>query len=351
MKKYNRRKKNRMMKTATSNKMKKIRNLVVFGGAAVILGGTVGLVSCQNSCKSATNDDLKPNDDISKSDVGNNLSSNGHDTTSSEVYNSELDVVETVEMTFDDTKEEDNDDLDVEPAIVYMSAEELVKLSNSYADYINKIGEFNTENCNYDKFEAKDLYSAVYLSNIDCFTNEETQRLIDNGIINDDIASIMVDSFNFFNFYQTDTYHKAMNGNKNLIDLSMIFINDKKANNISNTMNTVLNEISTSDTSKISSNFVDTYAFFARGTTLPVSNYDYSKSIYQSDRSQLSVGSMYALSFEAEVVKDLSVYKGVTTYAVGQNLSEVLGDQSNIVRVFEGCLENKEKEQEKSMTK
>lgn len=334
-----------------NNKKSRVKKLVVFGGLAALVGTTT-LVSCQ-SCKGNVSNNNS--DDSSKNSDANSFNSSNP---TSEVYNPELGTNETVTIMFDEETKENtveaenikkNDEL--VSAVVYMTAEDLVKLSESYAEYVNRIGNFNFENCKYNKFEAKDLYSTVYLTNIDCFTNEETQRLIDNGIINDDIGSVVRNSFQFYSFYETDTYHKANKGDTNFIDLSMIFVNDDKAKKVTNTMNKVLSELSTADNTKISSNFVDTYAFFAQGTTLPVSNYDYSKSIYESDRSQLSAGSIYTLNFQGRVIKDLSIEKKATTYAVGKNLNDVLGDISDITRIFEGCLASNKVEKEKVLTK
>ena len=326
------------------------KRLAMFGGI-VILGGTIALVSCENNNQNVNDASIVADDsnneknDFVNVEASTTTISNIKNENSSTTIDANIDEPVEVIIGSDATKEELDEIL---PAVVYMTAEDLVKLSKTYAEYINKVGVFTTENYTYNKFEAKDLYSAVYLSNIDCFTDEETKRLIDSGIINDDIGSVVVNSFGFFNFYQTDTYHKAKNGDKNLIDLSMLFVNDKKAEKTFETMNTVLGEMSTADSNKLSSNFVDTYAYFAAGVELPVSNYDYSKSIYTSDRSQLAAGSVYALSYAAEVIKDLSVEKGVATWTVGNTLSEVINDRSNIVRIFDGCTATKENTNEPS---
>ena len=340
-----------MKKVMSNIKAANKKKLMVFGGAAAIIGGAVALVSCNANNQNVNNASIVTDDtNLDKNNSNNVKPSTTTTPSSNNESNSNVTIdaneVETIEVTIDseDTKESE----EIVPAVVYMTAEDLVKLSKTYAEYINKVGVFTTENYTYNKFEAKDLYSAVYLSNIDCFTDEETKRLIDNGIINDDIGSVVVNSFGFFNFYQTDTYHKAKNGDKNLIDLSMLFVNDKKAEKIFETMNTVLGEMSTADSNKLSSNFVDTYAYFAAGVELPVSNYDYSKSIYTSDRSQLSVGSIYTLSFATEVIKNLSVEKGAATWTVGNTLSEVINDRSDIIRVFEGCTISKENANEPS---
>ena len=326
------------------------KRLAVFGGI-VILGGTIALVSCENNnqivndASIVADDSNNEKNDFVNVEASTTTISNIKNENSSITIDANIDEPVEVIIGSDATKEELDE---IRPAVVYMTAEDLVKLSKTYAEYINKVGVFTTENYTYNKFEAKDLYSVVYLSNIDCFTDEETKRLIDSGIINDDIGSVVVNSFGFFNFYQTDTYHKAKNGDKNLIDLSMLFVNDKKAEKTFETMNTVLGEMSTADSNKLSSNFVDTYAYFAAGVELPVSNYDYSKSIYTSDRSQLAAGSVYALSYAAEVIKDLSVEKGVATWAVGNTLSEVINDRSDIVRIFDGCTATKENTNEPS---
>lgn len=330
---------------------KTVKKIAGFGGAAIILSGAIALASCNNDNEMVNDASMSSdNTNSNNNDVKEALTTTTTSTTSVEPDEIIMDAtdVETMEVAIE--SEIDSDEF--EPAVVYMTAEDVVKLSKSYAEYVNKVGIFNQENCNYDKFEAKDLYSAVYLSNIDCFTDEETRRLIDNGIINDDIGSVVVNSFGFFNFYQTDTYHKVQNGDQNFIDLSMLFANDSKAEKVFETMTTVLNDMGTNDAAKISSNFIDTYAYFAAGVELPVSNYDYSKSIYTSDRAQLSVGSMYALSYTAEVIKDLSVEKGVTTWSIGNTFSEVINDRSNIVRIFEGCVNEPEKDEEpKILTK
>lgn len=340
-----------MKKVISNIKTVNKKKLFIFGSAATLIGGTIALVSCNNNNQNVNNSSIVTDDTNLDKNNSNNVKPSTTTTTSSNNKNNsnvtiDANEVETIEVTIDseDVKESE----EIVPAVVYMTAEDLVKLSKTYAEYINKVGVFTTENYAYNKFEAKDLYSAVYLSNIDCFTDEETKRLIDNGIINDDIGSVVVNSFGFFNFYQTDTYHKAKNGDKNLIDLSMLFVNDKKAEKTFETMNAVLGEMSTVDNNKLASNFVDTYAYFAAGVELPVSNYDYSKSIYTSDRSQLAAGSVYALSYAAEVIKDLSVEKGAATWTVGNTLSEVINDRSDIIRVFEGCTISKENTNEPS---
>lgn len=310
----------------------KVKKLVIFGGVVAILGSGIALMSC-NGCNSNI-DDMSMSDSNNKDESSkNNVPVSSSSTTSSS------------ESIIEDKNEESNE---IEPAVVYMTAEDLVKLSGSYAEYLNKVGIFQTNNYTYNKFETKDLYAAIYLSNIDCFTDEETSRLIDMGIINDDIGSVVVNSFKLFSFYKTDTINKVRNNDTNLIDLSLIFVNDEKAKEVSNIMNKVLNEMNTDDKGKISSNFIDTYAYFAMGVELPVQNYDYSKSIYTSDRAELSIGSEYALSYAAEVIKDLSVEKGVTTNAIGKKFSKVINDRSNIVRVFEGCVAEKENTNETS---
>lgn len=321
-----------MKKVISNIKTVNKKKLLIFGSAATLIGGTIALVSCNNNNQNVNNSSIVTDD--------TNLDKNNSNVTI------DANEVETIEVTIDseDTKESE----EIVPAVVYMTAEDLVKLSKTYAEYINKVGVLTTENYTYNEFEAKDLYSTVYLSNIECFTAEETERLIENGIINDNIYSICENSWNFLTFYQGDTLYKVRNKNTNLIDLSMLFVNDKKAEKIFETMNTVLNEMNTADSNKLSSNFVDTYAYFAAGVELPVSNYDYSKSIYTSDRSQLSVGSIYTLSFATEVIKNLSVEKGAATWTVGNTLSEVINDRSDIIRVFEGCTISKENTNEPS---
>ena len=339
-----------MKKVISNIKTVNKKKLFIFGSAATLIGGTIALVSCNNNNQNVNNASIVTDDTNLDKDNSNNVKPS-NTTSSGNENNSNVTIdaneVETIEVTIDseDVKEESDE---IVPAVVYMTAEDLVKLSKSYAEYVNKVGVLTTENYTYNEFEAKDLYSTVYLSNIECFTAEETERLIENGIINDNIYSICENSWNFLTFYQGDTLYKVRNKKTNLIDLSMLFVNDEKAEKTFETMNTVLNEMNTADSNKLSSNFVDTYAYFAAGVELPVSNYDYSKSIYTSDRSQLAAGSVYALSYAAEVIKDLSVEKGVATWTVGNTLSEVINDRSNIVRIFDGCTATKENTNEPS---
>ena len=341
-----------MKKVISNIKTVNKKKLFIFGSAATLIGGTIALVSCNNNNQNVNNSSIVTDDtNLDKNNSNNVKPSTTTTTSSNNESNSNVTIdaneVETIEVTIDseDVKEESDE---IVPAVVYMTAEDLVKLSKSYAEYVNKVGVLTTENYTYNEFEAKDLYSTVYLSNIECFTAEETERLIENGIINDNIYSICENSWNFLSFYQGDTLYKVRNKKANLIDLSMLFVNDKKAEKTFETMNTVLNEMNTVDSNKLSSNFVDTYAYFAAGVELPVSNYDYSKSIYTSDRSQLSVGSIYTLSFATEVIKNLSVEKGAATWTTGNTLSEVINDRSDIIRVFEGCTISKENTNEPS---
>ena len=113
------------------------------------------------------------------------------------------------------------------PAVLSMTAEDVKRMSADFADYVNKTGVFRHRNYNHNYFETYELYSVVYLANIDYIGAEETKKLIDGKFINDTVEKVIEDSFNFFAFYTDDTVNKIMDGKTNTIVLSRIMLYTK----------------------------------------------------------------------------------------------------------------------------
>lgn len=225
---------------------------------------------------------------------------------------------------------------DAVPAVVYISAEDVVKLSRSYATYINKTATLSHKNYKFDEVKPEELYSVVYLANIDSVSASETQKLIEYGIISDNIETNVADSFNFYELYADDTINKIAEGKKNIIDLSLI-ITDKKGQDTAKIMNGIMTDSISATKEENTKNYIDTSMYYAEGVTLVDNSYDFSKSIYPTDRDELSVGADYTLSYAASCIDEIMKNKGVATKYYSDIMYNGRVDFSNVVQVFNGC--------------
>lgn len=225
---------------------------------------------------------------------------------------------------------------DAVPAVVYISAEDVVKLSRSYANYINKTATLSHNNYKFDEVKPEELYSVVYLANIDSVSASETQKLIEYGIISDNIETNVADSFNFYELYADDTINKIAEGKKNIIDLSLI-ITDKKGQDTARIMNDIMTGSISATKEENTKNYIDTSMYYAEGVTLADNNYDFSKSIYPTDRDELSVGADYTLSYAASCIDEIMKNNGIATKYYSDIMYNGRVDFSNVVQVFNGC--------------
>ena len=319
-------------KKNNSNKNKK--NVKIFAGiAALALGGALTLTCC-SGCQG----DIEPTVSYSNSDLGNKPSQTTSKTTSSTTTTAPKENVEPEieNESMEETEEIEIELEDVEPVYQSMSAEEMVTLSNSFSSYINKAATLSHNNYKFAEITPEDLYSVVYLANIDIISKEETARLIEAGIISDNIQTNVVNSFNFYELYSDDTINKIMEGKTDLIDLSLILAN-KHDQAVAQTMNKIMIDSIKADNSVAYKNYMDTVFYYAEDVTLYNTEYDYSQSIYETDRDKLSVGGDYTLGYVAVCIDEISKMKGVANVYASEVLTNGANDFSNVVGVFNGC--------------
>lgn len=342
-------------------KNKKNKNIKIFAGcAAVLLAGGIALTSCsgcQNKDKtpsSSSVDNNTNNTNTSKTTTSNTITST---TTTKPIVKDENEIIETTEsgeVESNETKETEDSEIidfeDIEPVYIEMSAEDVVTLSRTFSEYVNKTATLSHENYKFDKVTPEDLYSVVYLANIDSISKEETSRLIDAGLISDNIQTNVVNSFNFYELYSDDTINKIMEEKTNIIDLSLILAN-KHDQAVAETMNKIIIDSIDANTAENYKNYMDTVFYYAEDVTLSGNNYDYSKSIYETDRDELSVGADYTLGYTAICINEISKMNGVSNQYASEILSNGANDFSNVVGIFNGCKISTEIEDNKTLVK
>lgn len=224
---------------------------------------------------------------------------------------------------------------DFTPAIISLTAEDILKMSKEFAAYINENGIFSHRNYKYDKFNMVEMYSVVYLANMDFVSAEETKRLIEGGFISDDILVNIQNSFNFYSFYTTETVNRIKDGKTQILDLSSMMV-DREAKKAFNAHESIITGFNTNKKSKNLKNYTDAAFYFAQGVTIKNRNgYDYSKSIYKTDREALSVGADYSLCYMGDCIDEIAKDFGIAVPEYSKIMQEGRDDLSDVVRVFE----------------
>ncbi len=356
--------KNEIKKSNLKNnftKNKKYKNVKIFASiAALALGATLVATSC-----SGCHDNDKPV--INNSGLNNNTSKTTTSTTTSNTTTSKtenkpvvkdeveiIEIVETEEVEFNEKLETENAEVidleDVEPVYIEMSAEDVVALSRSFSEYVNKTATLSHKNYKFDAVTPEELYSVVYLANIDSISKEETSRLIEAGLISDNIQTNVVNSFNFYELYSDDTINKIMEEKTNIIDLSLILAN-KQDQKVAETMNKIMIDSINASEDQNYKNYMDTVFYYAEDVTLNDNNYIYGASIYNTDRDELSVGADYTLGYTAICINEISKMNGVSNQYASEILSNGANDFSNVVGIFNGCKISTEIEDNKTLVK
>lgn len=331
------------------NKKKKNKLVLFVGGAAIITAGALTLSRC--SFNEENEKDNKKNLDTTTT-TSNSIVT--------EVSKSETPIIVTTIPVTSNTEyttttvvttkpEEEIVIEDLKPVVIKNTAEDLVKLSRSFATYVNKTATLSHENYKFEEIKPEDLYSVIYLANIETFDKEETERLIENGIISDNILNNVADSFYFYELYADDTINKIAEGKTNIIDLSMI-MSDEKGQEVAKTMNGIMTGSINATKEQNTKNYMDTVFYYAEGVTFAENDYDYRKSIYSTDRDALSVGADYTLSYAASCIDEIFKMKGVATKTYSDIMYEGRVDFSNVVQVFNGCMLEEQKTEDKVNT-
>lgn len=190
--------------------------------------------------------------------------------------------------------------------------EDVIDRSEAYAKYVNNYSVMSHDKYKFSKFTAEDMYSMVYLTNIDHISTEETAKMIEAGIIADDAPTNIANSFYFCELYIDDTMHKVMEKNGNILDLGLLmgYDADRKT---AGTMNNIITGFISNDNEINRKNYLDTVYWYVEGTTVNMNGYSYKDSVYETDRDRLSAGSNYALLNASTCIKELAKMAGVAT--------------------------------------
>lgn len=329
---------------------KGVRAITIISSVAIAAAGIISIANC-SGCINGEDSSIYNSDDVNSDNKDNNASNptsnndnNGSNSstveTQEQVKSNETtetsDDIESFESTdIPETMDADNMEFDFNNKSK-LTADDLVKMSESFSEYVNKTAVLSHKYYKYEKLKPEDLYPVIFLGNITRFSKEEILELIDRGIISDNHNTNEINSYDFFELYHNDTLNKIMEGRTDIIDLSLI-LSDERDIEIANTMNTVITDFVSESWSVNYKNYMDTVYYYAGNVTLYNNQYDYSQSIYSTDRSGLSVGADYVLCFAATVIDSIAENNNMANQYSSKMIFDNAYDHSNIASVFNDC--------------
>lgn len=264
-------------------------------------------------------------------------------TTTTKVETTKDTTPKTVATTEDTEPSEVVEIDDFKPVVVKLTAEDILIMSRDFADYLNRFDGFKHRNYKFDAFDMTDLYSVIYLTNIDYVDAKETKKLIEGGFISDNIYTNIENSFHFFSFYVTHSTNRIQDGRSDIIDISQIFV-DKKGIKSYNTMYNMMTSYNSNKKSKNLKNYSDLVFYFAENTTIKNrKGYDYRTSAFSDDREVLAVGSDFTLCRVAGIIGEIAKVQGLAESEYIKIFDQGREDISDIIRVFEEYTNTKTK--------
>ena len=307
------------------SELNKIRVYAAFLAMLTAGGALTGCNNKQNiedESSIVSNDESLNSSNIDDNTIGGDLNTSSDSSTESNENNN--------------SNTTDSDITDVEPVYKEMTADDVKNISKSFAEYLNKEATLSHVNYKFSEIEPEDLISVVYLANIDNISKVETEALIEKGLISSNIQKNIENSFYFYNLYTDDTINKIDEGKTNLIDLSLILSNEDDIKTF-NIMNKIMIDSITNTPEENYKNYIDTAFYYASDVTVYNNTYDYSQSVYETDRDKLTVGGNYTLSFVATTIDFISFNNKVATKEASKILQSGANDFANVVSIFNGC--------------
>lgn len=314
----------------------KIKKIVIFSvTCAGLFGGGVALVN---------NIGRGPIDEISVSD-DTKLNSNSE--TSSSVVSDESESSIVVEST-SSTSTEESDILDSVNPSIRSTAEDVVILSETFAEYINKTVTLKKEDYIFSEVETKDVIAFATLGNIDSISKGEFSRLIDKDLVIDNFHSLISGKrFSYlFGIIASDTYTKAREGREDFIDLSLILV-DKKDQEVLKTLQKMMVNSSKLTPEENKANYQHVVFYFGEDMASYEGEYDYRTSPFGGDISELSTGGKFIAGLYASIMDTVYKEKGVTNERYSEILNRNVTDVTNLINTFydNKCVSNEEVEE------
>lgn len=323
-----------------SKTKKRIKKIAIYAGAgAILIGGGIALgngIGRSSVETMSVSDDTKLN---SNSDINSSV------VTESSVSSS---------VTESSTSTTESDILDsVEPSI-RLTAEDVVVLSEKYAEYINKTATLKTEDYAFSEVETKDVIEFATLCNIDFISKEELARLIDKGLVSDNFHSIMQNKrlSYLFGIMASDTYTNAREGKTDMIDPSLILV-DEKDKKVLQTLRQMMIDSSIATLEENKANYQHVVFYFGEDMQSYQGEYDYKTSPFGGDVSELSTGGQFMAGLYASIMDTVYNEKGATNKRYSQILNRNVTDVTNLINTFyDECavLDDKQNETESQKT-
>lgn len=340
-----------MLKEISKNKK---ALLAVLTGGIVLIGGCSGKQNIENESSIISSVDSSSNVDDNTIGGDPNTSSNSSDTTSSNVQTDSSTSMDSNNSTDSDTiDDEDYINIDNEPSVYKnITAEDVVKLSRSFAEYLNKFAKLSDEYYVFSEIKPSNAYSSVYLTSIDNVNKEETERLIESDLLNENIKENIVNAFPISNLIRDDASNKMITAYNNeekvdendFIDLSLILTNEADIETFKIMRQIMVEAVNNPETRE--KNYKDLVYYYMMGENIYDDSYDYSKSIFTTDRSSLTVGGDYILRNMAYSIMQINKATKTDNASYNEMLDASLSNYANIMQVFDDKCASMEKDKQ-----
>lgn len=308
-------------KNVNSKTKKRIKKIAIYAGAGAILFGSgialgngIGRVSVDTM---SVSDDTKSN---SNSDINSSVvteSSVSSSVTESNTLSIESNVLDSVEPS------------------IRLTAEDVVILSEESAKHINDTATLKTEDYVFSEVETDDVIEFATLCNIDFISKEELARLIDKDLVSDNFHSIMQNKrlSYLFGIMASDTYTKAREGKTDMIDPSLILV-DEKDKKVLQTLRQMMIDSSTATFEENKNNYQHVVFYFGEDMQSYQGEYDYTTSPFEGDVSELSTGGKFMAGLYASIMDTVYNEKGVTNKRYSEVLNRNVTDVTNLINTF-----------------
>lgn len=336
------------MTTETNQKKEQkkevVKNIAFCAGMLGALAAGVILVANSDMCASGTIE--MTSSDTNSDDLNKGSFSNGNFGGDPIVSTSTTEPTSTVSSS---QLENSNSDV-TEPTIKKVTADDVVQLSKTYAEYVNKTAILATENYKFAELKPEDLYAITYLANISFIDSEETDKLIEMGAIQENFHEMVGNNDKFLGLYITDTINKIYNKDTNIIDLKLLMV-DEHDKSVADMMQKMITDSVTNTKDENLENYKHLVFYFGENMTYTQGEYDYSTSPFEDDIDELTTGGKFLLGFTAVTMDKIYSNAGIKNARYSNIIKENAGNASNIINTFyDECRKPVQTETEISIT-
>lgn len=304
------------------------KNIAIGAGCLGVLAGAIILVNGASGCVKSNSTEMTSSDtnsdDLTKGSFSS-INVGGDPIVSTSTTSST--------STVSSSQSENSNSDSAEPTIIKVTADDVVELSKKYAEYVNKTAVLVSEKYKFSEIKPEDLYAITYLANISFIDNEETEKLIEMGVIKENFHEMVGSNDKFLGLYITDTINKVYDKNTNIIDLTLLMV-DEHDKSVADIMQKMITDSITNTKEENLANYKHLVFYFGENMTYTEGEYDYRTSPFEDDIDELTTGGKFLLGFTAVTMDKVYSNAGIKNTRYSKIIKENAGNSSNIINTF-----------------